>query len=405
MSKAVKITCSLVAAVALAIVVTACGSSKSKTTAVKTSSTTSSAATSSAVSKPSGPVANEPESVVKESEEAGVKAAEKEGAPVKVPTETLGLVDITAESEAADRIEQGAVEAAKAMGWKITTVDAEGNPAKSESAMMGFVNEKVSAIIDLSNSTSSITPALAAARAANIPVINIGGTQESSPNIEAQFTPNEAELTEKLDEYMLAHVKKGAKVATFVFPLLLSERTRDEVFDKQVKPHVDVVASHTSNFAALVSDTQNAARTILAANPGLEAFWGDTDTQMPAIAQVLKSKGLCGKVQNYNFYDDKANLAAIREGCATAVVTSPLGADGWAATDSLAEMFARKKTINELPKGWEELEKGVYGIQIRNGSAIQVLDKSNLPPEGQYATPKVDYVAFFEAKWKKEFGI
>ena len=39
------------------------------------------------------------------------------------------------------------------------------------------------------------------------------------------------------------------------------------------------------------------------------------------------------------------------------------------------------------------------------GNAIEVIDKSNLPPAGQYVPPKTDYPAFFAAKWKKEFGV
>lgn len=401
MSKAVKITTVLLAALALALVVAACGGSSSKTGA---SESTSGESTSAATGEePEGPVAGMSPAAVKEAEEAGEKAAENEGAPVKVEPKTLGLVDVTAESEAARRIEEGAEEAIAAMGWKVTTIDAEGNPAKSESAMMSFVNQKVDAIIDLSNSTSAITQALAAANEHKIPVINIGGIQDPSPNINSQFAVNETELTEKLDEYILAHVEPGAEGAVFNFPLLLSERLRDEQFHRDTAGKVNIVATHQSNFAALVSDTQNAARAILSAHPNLEFFWGDTDAQMPAIAQVLKSKNLCGKVQNYNYYDDKANLAAIREGCATAIATSPLGADGWAATDVLAEMWGRNNPISSLPKNWEALQS-TYGVDIRDGEAIQVIDKANLPPEGQYATPTFDYIAFFKSKWKKEFG-
>ncbi|MHB1469598.1 MAG: sugar ABC transporter substrate-binding protein [Solirubrobacteraceae bacterium] len=412
MARAVKVTRVAFAMAALALLLAACGGSskgsskesEAKSSASVSSSSSSTTSAAAPATAKSSPVAEEPESAVKEAEEAGTKAAEKAGAAVKVPSETIGLVNVTAESEAAQRIEAGAVEAIKAMGWKVISIDAEGNPAKSESGMMSLVNQNVAAILDLSNPTAAITQALAAARAKNIPVINFGGEQELTPNIEAEFAVNEVEFTEKLDEYILKHLKSGAKVATFVFPELLSERLRDEKFKSQVGPHVKIVASHTSNFAALVSDTQNAARTILSANPGLEAFWGDTDSQLPAIAQVLKSQGLCGKVQNYNYYDDKANLAAIKEGCATAIVTSPLGADGWAAVDVLATMFANKKPISSLPKNWQAL-KSAYGVEIVDGSGIQVISKENLPPEGQYVTPKSDYVAFFEAKWKKEFGV
>ncbi len=410
MSKAVKISSALLAALAIALVVAACGGSSKPSSGQSASnngsatSTSSTSASSASAGSSGGPVAEEPESAVKAAEEDGEKAAEREGAPVKVEPKTIGLVDVTAESEAAQRIEAGADEAIKAMGWKVISIDAEGNPAKSESGMMSLVNQKVNAIIDLSNATAAITQSLAAAKAANIPVIDIGGIQDPSPNIEAMFAVNETEMSKKLDEYILAHIKGGAKAAVFDFPLLLSERLRDEQFHRDTKGKVSVVATHQSNFAALVSDTQTAARTILAANPELEFFWGDTDTQMPAIAQVLKSKGLCGKVQNYNYYDDKANLAAIGEGCATAVVTSPVGADGWAAVDALAEMWGRKKPISSLPKGWESVTS-TYGVNIRDGEAIEVIDKSNLPPAGQYVTPKVDYVAFFESKWKKEFGL
>jgi hypothetical protein len=30
--------------------------------------------------------------------------------------------------------------------------------------------------------------------------------------------------------------------------------------------------------------------------------------------------------------------------------------------------------------------------------------KDNLPPEGQYRTPKNDFVTFFKTKWQDEFG-
>ncbi len=399
--------------VALAAGVAACGSS-SKSEAAKTSAKSSSAkvaesastssSSASSSSAAASPVSGEPESAVKEAEKEGEKAAEIAGPAPKVPSETIGVLDVTGESEAARRIEAGAAEAAKAIGWKMVSIDAEGNPTKEEAGMMTFVNEKVSAILDLSNVTAAIAQGLSAARAQNIPVIVIGGLEEPSPGIEAQFVPNDIELTEHLDAYMIEHLKPGAQLATFVYPALLVLRNRDETLKRQLSPHVKIVVSHTENFEALVSDTEDTARTIISTYPQIAAFWADNDVDLPAIAHVLKSKGLCGKVQVYDYYDDLPNLAAIREGCATAVANGAVSSDGWGAVDALAEMFARKQPITSLPqKGWETFEKK-YGVEIQNGSSIQVIDKSNLPPEGQYVPPKVDYVAFFETKWKKEFG-
>jgi ribose transport system substrate-binding protein len=336
---------------------------------------------------------------------AGAEAAKKAGGPVKLPNKTLGLVNVTGQSEAAQRIQAGAEAAAKAVGWKLITIDAQGDPAKSEQAMNSLLSQNVDGILDLSNPTKAITPSLSRARAKNIPVIDIGGIQDPSPNIQSTFAADEKAMTAALDKYMLEHLPDNAKIATHTFPLLLSERLRDEQLKSDLSgSNAKIVANHQTDFTALVADTQKAARAQLTANPDLAAFWGDTDTQMPAIGQVLKSAGKCGKVQNYNFYDDKVNLQTIAEGCGTAIVTSPVDADGWAAVDSLAEMWARNKTLDDLPKDWAALTP-VYGVDIRNGSAIQVIDKNNLPPAGEYVKPKTDFVTFFKTKWAKEFGV
>ena len=117
---------------------------------------------------------------------AGEKAAAKEGAAVKLPQETIGIVNVLQASEAAQRLQAGAEQAAKALGWKVSAVDAAGDPTKSESDIVAFVNEGVGAIVDLSNPTAAITQGLAQARAKNIPVINIGGLQDPSPNLAAR---------------------------------------------------------------------------------------------------------------------------------------------------------------------------------------------------------------------------
>lgn len=340
-----------------------------------------------------------------EAAKAGAVAAKRQGGEVDLPAKKLGLVNVTGESEAAQRIQAGAVNAAKAIGWDIVTIDAQGDPAKSQQGFNSLITQNVDAILNLANPTQAITQGLAQARAKNIPVIVIGGVQDPSDNIQAMYAVDEVELTAALNEKMLEELPDDAQIATHTFPLLLSERLRDAQLKKDLEgTGIKVVANHETDFTALVADTQKAARAQLSANPGIDAFWGDTDTQMPAIAQVLKGAGKCGDVLNYNFYDDRVNLQQIRAGCATAVVTSPLEADGWAAVDQLAELFARGGEIDSLPPDWDALE-AVYGVDIRNGESIQVIDKSNLPPAGEYAKPNVDFVTFFKTKWGDEFGV
>jgi len=336
---------------------------------------------------------------------AGRKAGAKEGHKVKLPHETIGIVNVLQASEAAQRLQAGVEQAAKILGWKVSSIDAAGDPNKSEAAMVTFVNEGVGAIVDLSNPTAAITQGLAQARAKNIPVINIGGVQNPSKNIEAQYYGDPTDLAAALDKYMFAHLPKHPQIAEFTSKIEYDEQKRDAQFAKDAKAAGATVYTYPISYANLAGDTTTAAHTALQAHPGINAFWGDTDAEFPIVAQVLKSQNKCASVKNFNFYDDLINLKTIPTGCGTAIVTSPVGSDGWAAVDQFAEFFARHKSITSFPPTWTQLENSIYSVDIRSGKAIEVITKSNLPPAGKYVTPKTNYQAFYAAKWKAEYGI
>ena len=390
---------------AVTLIAAGCGSSSSSSSSSLSSSsaaTTSSAAatTSSAATGETAVAPTAAQATI-----AGQKAAANEGPPVKLPSETIGVVNVLRASEAAQRLEAGTDAAAKALGWKVTAVDAAGDPTKSEAGIVTFVNEGVGAIVDISNPTAAMTQGLAEARAKNIPVINIGGLQNPSPNIEAQYYGDPTDLAAALDKYMFAHLPPHPQIAEFTSQIEYDEQKRDQQFQADAKAAGATVYTYPIDLANLAGAATTAAHTALLAHPGLNAFWGDIDGELPVVAQVLKAAHKCGKVGNFNFYDDLINLKTIAGGCATAVVSSPVGADGWAAIDQLAEFFARKKSITSFPPTWSVLEVHPYGVDIRTGAAIVITDKTNLPASGQYVTPKTDFPVFFAAKWKKEYGI
>jgi len=390
---------------AVTLIAAGCGSSSSSSSSSLSSSsaaTTSSAAatTSSAATGETAVAPTAAQATI-----AGQKAAANEGPPVKLPSETIGVVNVLRASEAAQRLEAGTDAAAKALGWKVTAVDAAGDPTKSEAGIVTFVNEGVGAIVDISNPTAAMTQGLAEARAKNIPVINIGGLQNPSPNIEAQYYGDPTDLAAALDKYMFAHLPPHPQIAEFTSQIEYDEQKRDQQFQADAKAAGATVYTYPIDLANLAGAATTAAHTALLAHPGLNAFWGDIDGELPVVAQVLKAANKCGKVGNFNFYDDLINLKTIAGGCATAVVSSPVGADGWAAIDQLAEFFARKKSITSFPPTWSVLEVHPYGVDIRTGAAIVITDKTNLPASGQYVTPKTDFPVFFAAKWKKEYGI
>lgn len=393
-----------VAALLVVLAVAACGSSSSNSTSSgassgaasssSTSSTASSAPTTSAASAPSGPGAAQAAAL-------GKAAAGREGSPVSLPHETIGLVNVTGQSEAAVRLVNAAKEATQKLGWTLLVQDAQGDPAKAESETAGFVNQHVNAILDLSNPTEAITQALAAAKAANIPVIDFGGIQDPSPNIEAGFYVDEHQFGAALGKYIASVVPKNSQIAIFTGSIFLAGQIRvAEIKSALQGSGIQVVATHETDFTNVGTDTMQAAKAILLAHPKLAAIVGSIDNQLPPTAQAIQAAGDCGKVKLFNVYDDMSNLAQIRSGCATAIVSSPVEPDAWASLDALAEMFARHTT---LATGWTAVTP-IYKVDMRNGSAIKVITKSNVPPAGQYVPPTINTAAFFDAKWAAEFG-
>ena len=71
---------------------------------------------------------------------------------------------------------------------------------------------------------------LAEARAKNIPVINIGGVQNPSANVEAQYFGDPADLTAALDKYMFAHLPPHPQIAEFTSKIEYDEQLRDAGF-------------------------------------------------------------------------------------------------------------------------------------------------------------------------------
>ena len=87
----------------------------------------------------------------------------------------LGLVSITVNDPNNQAVITGATAEAKAKGWDISVVDANGNADQANSAIQNFVQRKTVAIMDLVFPTTSLRAGLLAAQKAKIPVATWGG--------------------------------------------------------------------------------------------------------------------------------------------------------------------------------------------------------------------------------------
>ena len=89
---------------------------------------------------------------------AGVSSA------TAAPKKLLGIVSITATDSNNARVIKGATAAAKAAGWTVQVVDAQGNAATANAAIRNFASRNAGMIFDLVFPTSSLGAGLAAAQ-------------------------------------------------------------------------------------------------------------------------------------------------------------------------------------------------------------------------------------------------
>lgn len=282
----------------------------------------------------------------------------------------------------------------KFLGWKYVVVDAEGDPQKEAAGMSSLVNQRVDAILSIANQPSAIQAGLQAAKSANIPVINVAGVVAPDPKLSASYAPDEKAMTKTLDDYMISHLNSTGNIATITAPSIYALGIRDDQLKSDLQStSIKVKANHEIDFTNPVQDATKAVGDILTANPDTNAFWTDTDFDVQPAANVLKTKALCGKVQLYGYYGDKANLQALRDGCATAVVDTGISASSDMAIDSLLGYFIKKTPIPKNPTYSEDFFKPT------------IIDKTNVPADANtYFPPPADYTSYFHDKWSKDYG-
>lgn len=340
-----------------------------------------------------------------EAAKLGEEASEREGEPVKLPVKTIGVLNVASGSEATKRGEDAATQAADALGWKTVVIDAEGVPQKMTAGMTTLINQKVDGILDVAVPTAVIGKQLEEAKSAGIPVINVVGTQEANPGIVAHYANDPRELAQTLAEYMIENVDEGSTIGSNTEQLYVETDERDKQLKESLEAAGITVKETPVEPEAVPESTARNTRAAITEDPNIAGFVGSDDRSFPAVGQVLSSQNKCGEIMNFGFYDDLLNLKTIREGCGTAVVSSPPEADSYAALDQLAQYYARHEQIAQIPKTWNDLEEQIYKVPIRSAEAAEIIDAENLPPEGQYVTPKLDFITFFHSKWEKEFGV
>lgn len=337
----------------------------------------------------------------------GEAAAESAGAGVKLGAKTIGILQLNAQAEVAARIEQGAKDAARAIGWKSISCDSQGDPAKMASCGSSLLNQGVDVVMSIAIEPAAIGAQLKAAQAKGVPWLTIGGGVTPNAGFTAQYAPKETEMATLIDRYLVEQLDQradgGKTVAISTFSQVLAGKARSDALHRDLAgTGVKIVDEHQSDLANQIEDAQRSVTSQLTAFPDVDALLATADYPLPVMGRIVAAK-FPGKTFPerplvVGYLDDLVNLDAIRKGQADALATMRLDTPSWVAVDQAAEHFARRAPFD--PQAYLEGERA-YGVTLNDATLITA---ENLPPAGQYVQPKEDFESFFRAKWAKEFG-
>lgn len=115
-----------------------------------------------------------PSASAEDSTQPQASAPADNGAAAAGSAKTIGIAIYSMDADSCVALVEEAQAAADELGWKITLLDAQGDPSTQADQMANLISQKVDAIILNPTDTTSLLPSIKAAKEAGIPVVGVG---------------------------------------------------------------------------------------------------------------------------------------------------------------------------------------------------------------------------------------
>jgi len=335
---------------------------------------------------------------------AGKAAAKDVGGPVKLPSgKTIGIINFLNGIESSDRLASTTKLAIKELGWKAIQCDGKGTPTQFVACGNSLLDRGVNGIVEVAIEPGQIQSVLNKAKSKKVPVVQVGGGAVPTGALDGNYGPDEARSGKILSDAIFSRLGNAPNkgVAIQDFPAKWGS-TRTDQFRTAVKGQsaLKIAADYETDAANLVPFTRKSVTDQLTKNPNLGAYWFTFDTTGQVGGQVIKSKfgskTFPDRPLVSTFHADLGTLDLMRQGAIDITSEVNYDAAAWMGIDQIAENFARGTAPSKANQpNWPGAgDLFSYGI----------VDKTNLPPKGQYVAPKWDVPSYFTSKWKSEFG-
>lgn len=288
---------------------------------------------------------------------AALLAGGVSSANAAAPKKLLGIVSITATDAGNARVIKGATAAAKAAGWTVQVVDAQGNAATANAAITTFVNKKASMIFDLVFPTSSLGAGLAAAKKKNIPVATWGGGLGKGV---VMTTGNGAPFAAPATKALLAAMGNEGHILALTYRTGQVCRDREGIFDTMLTGKAGItVTKNEVTIPGFLQDGAKYATAWLAGHPagsGKLAIWGCWEDPTLGAISALKQQGRTD-VLTYGINGSSTAIKAVQDGSLTATVYEDGVKEG-------ATMFSTTLKAIKAGKKWKPVTVDVPGVLV-----------------------------------------
>jgi ABC-type sugar transport system substrate-binding protein len=314
------------------------------------------------------------------------------------PKLTVGFVDAAAtvgvNSQIFDVFQQGGT----ALGWKVIHENANNVPATALQDTQLLIAQHVNGIVFSSVPSSWVHAALLAAKAANIPTIDIAAPE--TPNTySGQYTFKYTLASQRqLVNVMAKSVPRGSQVAAMVNPILLQYGSEQPTLIPTLKAAGYNVILKPVGLAANIDQLyQQASAAVVQAHPGIKAMVDDVGGVVNDDRLGLQSAG-AKNVDLYGYSVDSESVQGLL------APNSPLKAVQWDDYDGTAAI-ALDQLLNHAATG-----APLATALTTTGTKIYTL--TNLPaqvkanPSGNVdPVPASITLAPYIAKWGKTYAL
>ena len=230
-----------------------------------------------------------------------------------------------------DTLVAGMKAKAAALGMSVTYQGSPNfAPASQTPIVDAICTEHPSVLIVSPTDPVAMAPAINTCLNAGIPVITTDtGLTNTSKLTSAITTDNDSGGKDAADFIGKALGGKGEVALLSLSPTATTQVERIQSFEQEIKaayPGITVLPVQYT--AQATSDSETVARSILAAHPGVKAFFGSAEPNAEGTAAALKALGLTGKVVNVGFDASPTEVSLLKSGEIQAVVAQPAAEEG-----------------------------------------------------------------------------